>query len=117
MGLEGQLVLLTRSADLRQAHITSTIEDVRIWVDREDSASGADLQKILSDHGLTGGRLGVELEAYSLTGQRWDRVRSALNGFCSFENASGLVSRLRLVKSQAELAYVRRAGELADDAL
>ena len=49
MGLEGQLVLLTRSADLRQAHITSTIEDVRIWVDREDSASGADLQKILSD--------------------------------------------------------------------
>ena len=117
MGLEGQLVLLTRSADLRQARITSTIEDVRIWVDREDSDPGADLQKILSDHGLAGSCLGVELDAYSLTGQRWDMVRSALNGFCSFEDASGLVSRLRLVKSQAELAYVRRAGELADDAL
>ncbi|MEC9321179.1 MAG: Xaa-Pro peptidase family protein [Chloroflexota bacterium] len=117
MGLEGQVVLLTRSADLRQARITSTIEDVRIWVDREGSDPGMDLQKILDDHGLAGGCLGAELDAYSLTGQRWDMVRSALNGFCSVRDASGLVSRLRLVKSQAEVAYVRRAGELADGAL
>jgi Xaa-Pro dipeptidase len=33
------------------------------------------------------------------------------------EDASLLVSRLRLVKSEAELACVRRAAELADDAL
>ena len=44
-------------------------------------------------------------------------VKASLDGFCVWEDASDLVSRLRLVKSAAELAYVRRAGELADAAL
>ncbi|MDP6454661.1 MAG: Xaa-Pro peptidase family protein [SAR202 cluster bacterium] len=117
MGADGRLMLLTRSADLRQARLTSTIEDIRVWVDRADSNPGLDLRSVLEEIGLSGRRLGVELDAYSLTGQRWDMVRSALEGFCSHEDASGLVNRLRLVKSAAELAYVRRAAELGDDAL
>ena len=32
---DGRLVLLTRSADRLQAAFTSTVEDVRIWRDRE----------------------------------------------------------------------------------
>ncbi|MDP6798349.1 MAG: Xaa-Pro peptidase family protein [SAR202 cluster bacterium] len=116
MGADGRLVLLTRSADQRQARLTSTIEDIRIWVDRADSNPGLDLRSILEEHGLGGSHLGAELDAYSLTGQRWDMVRSALDGFCTHQDASGLVNRLRLVKSAAELVYVRRAAELADDA-
>ncbi len=34
---DGDLVLLTRAPDLRQAQRTSLIEDIRIWVDREGS--------------------------------------------------------------------------------
>ncbi len=117
MGADGRLMLLTRSADLRQARLTSTIDDIRVWVDRADSNPGLDLRSVLEEIGLSGRRLGVELDAYSLTGQRWDMVRTALEGFCSHEDASGLVNRLRLVKSEAELAYVRRAAELGDDAL
>ena len=117
LGADGRLVLLTRSADLRQARLTSVIEDIRIWVDRADSNPGQDLLSILEEQGLRGKHLGVELEAWCLTGKRWDMVRSALNGFCNHEDASELVSRLRLVKSEAELEYVRRAAELADDAL
>ena len=116
MGADGRLVLLTRSADQRQARLTSTIEDIRIWVDRADSNPGLDLRSILEEHGLGGSHHGAELDAYSLTGQRWDMVRSALDGFCTHQDASGLVNRLRLVKSAAELVYVRRAAELADDA-
>ena len=117
LGADGRLVLLTRSADLRQARLTSVIEDIRIWVDRADSNPGQDLLSILEEQGLRGKHLGVELEAWCLTGKRWDMVRSALDGFCTHEDASELVSRLRLVKSEAELEYVRRAAELADDAL
>ena len=117
LGADGHLTLLTRSADLRQALQTSTIEDIRVWADRADSNPGLDLRSILEEKGLSGGLLGVELDAYSLTGQRWDMVRSALEGFCFHEDASGLVNRLRLVKSESELVYVRRAAELADDAL
>jgi Xaa-Pro dipeptidase len=35
LGADGALALLTRSADQRQARLTSVIEDIRIWTDRE----------------------------------------------------------------------------------
>src|SRR5439155_15186726 len=35
LGADGSLALCTRSADLRQARITSVVEDVRIWRDRQ----------------------------------------------------------------------------------
>ena len=35
--LKGDLVLLTRAPDLRQAENTSIIKDIRIWVDKEKS--------------------------------------------------------------------------------
>src|SRR5258708_29637992 len=44
-------------------------------------------------------------------------VDGALQGFCRTEEASALVRLLRLVKSPAELRYVREAGRLADEAL
>ena len=117
MGADEKLVLLTRSADLRQARQTSTIDDIRIWVDRADSDAGRDLHGILEEQGCRGKHLGAELHAYCLTGQRWEMVKAPLDGFCTWEDASDLVSQLRLVKSEAEIAYVRRAAELADDAL
>ena len=117
MGTDGDLVLLTRSADLRQSRFTSMIEDVRIWVDRGDANPGMDLRDILEEKGCRGKRLGAELEAWSLTGRRWEMVKAALDDFCSLEDASHLVSELRLVKSDAETTYVRKAAELADAAL
>ena len=117
MSAGGTLILLTRSADLRQAHLTSVIEDVRIWVDSTDSNPGLDLRQILEEQGCRGKNLGVELEAWCLTGRRWEFVKAGLDGFCTHEDASTLVSQMRIIKSPAELEYVRRAAALADEAL
>ncbi len=117
MSAGGTLILLTRSADLRQAHLTSVIEDVRIWVDSADSNPGLDLRQILEEQGCWGKNLGVELEAWCLTGRRWEFVKAGLDGFCTHEDASTLVSQMRIIKSPAELEYVRRAAALADEAL
>ena len=117
LGADGALALCTRSADLRQARLTSVIEDVRIWRDREGANPAEDLRAMLADYGCRGKRLGVEYHAYGLTAQRGKMVDAALDGFCRTEDASDLVRLLRLVKSPAELAYVRRAGQLADEAL
>ena len=117
MSAGGTLILLTRSADLRQAHLTSVIEDVRIWVDSADSNPGLDLRQILEEQGCRGKNLGVELEAWCLTGRRWEFVKAGLDGFCSHEDASTLVSQMRILKRPAELEYVRRAAALADEAL
>ncbi len=117
LGIDGTLTLLTRAPDLRQARHTSVIEDIRIWSDAASARPARDLRDILDGHGCRGKRLGIELEAYGLTGRSWRMVEEALDGFCALEDASELVSVLRAVKSPAELAYARRAAELADDAL
>lgn len=113
---DGTMTLLTRAPDLRQTRHTSVIEDIRIWVDAPDAAPAEDLRAILEEHGCHGKRLGVEWESYGLTARNGMRLSHALESFCELVDASELVSRLRVVKSPAEIAYVRRAAALADDA-
>ncbi len=116
LGADGRVTLLTRAPDLRQARHTSDIEDVRIWVDREGAAPALELRAILEEHRCRGRRLGVEWDAYGLTAVNGRALDAALADFCALADASRLVSELRLVKSPAEIAYVRRAAALADEA-
>lgn len=116
MTADGKLALLTRAPDYRQAKFTSIVDDVRVWVDREGASPADDLKVMLAEFGVRGGRLGVEWESYGLTARNGQRLAAAMDGFADLEDASELVSRLRLVKSPAEIAYVRRAAELADAA-
>ncbi len=117
LGADGRMTLLTRTPDLRQAQVTSVIEDIRIWTDAPDAKPAEGLRAILDAHGCKGARLGVEYEAYGLTARNGKRLEAALDGFCDLADASDLVSRLRVIKSEAEVAYVRRAAALADQAL
>ena len=114
---DGRMSLLTRAPDLRQAQLTSTIEDIRIWVDREGGNPVDDLRGVLDDFGLANQGLGVEYEAYGLTARNGRRLNAGLDGYARLEDASTLISRLRVVKSAAEIAFARRAGELGDEAL
>jgi Xaa-Pro dipeptidase len=114
---DGDLVLLTRAPDLRQARHTSLIEDVRVWVDRAGSEPAEGLRELLAEKGLAGKRLGVEYASYGLTAANGKRVDAMLDGFASARDASDLIDRLRVIKSPAEIACVRRAAELADAAL
>lgn len=117
LGADGKMTLLTRAPDLRQAENTSVIDDIRIWIDRPDSSPAEELRAILDEHGCRGKRLGVEYEAYGLTARNGKRLDAALDGFCQLLDASDLVNRQRVVKSAAEITYVRTAATLADDAL
>jgi Xaa-Pro aminopeptidase len=114
---DGDLVLLTRAPDLRQAQHTSLIEDIRVWVDREGSEPARGLREVLAEKGLAGRRLGVEYDTYGLTAASGKRVDAALDGFAATSDASDLIGRLRVIKSPAEIACVRRAAGLADAAL
>lgn len=117
LGADGAIALLTRSADAYQASYTSIIDDIRIWRDREGASPGDDLRDMLESHGCRGKHLGIEYHAYGFTAQRGKMVDNALNGFCRYSDASDIVRLVRLVKSPAELEYVRKAGELAEAAL
>jgi Xaa-Pro dipeptidase len=114
---DGQMVLLTRSADLRQARHTSIIEDVRVWVDRTAADPAVDLKNLLMDLDLLGSRIGVEYDTHGLTGKNQRLLDHQLASFGTSVDASYIISHLRLIKSPAEIEYAERAAALSDDAL
>jgi Xaa-Pro dipeptidase len=114
---DGSMTLLTRSADLRQARNTSIIENILIWVDRPNADPTLDLKNLLSDLDLLGAKVGVEYDTHGMTGRVARLLDNQLASFCQMSDASYLVSTLRLVKSPAEIAHARKAGQLADAAL
>ncbi len=114
---KGDLVLLTRAPDLRQAQNTSIIKDIRIWVDKDKSNPADELKNILSELSLEKSNLGVEYEAYGLTGRNAIRLNNSLINFTTLHDKSELISFLRVLKSPAEIVYVKKAAELADKAM
>jgi len=113
----GDIVLLTRAPDLRQAQNTSIIKDIRIWIDNEKSKPSDELKKILSELNLEKSNIGVEYDSYGLTGKNAIDLNNSLKNFLTLHDKSQLVSKLRLVKSSEEIKYVKKASELTDKAL
>ena len=114
---KGNLILLTRAPDLRQAQNTSNINDIRIWVDKDDSTPTDDLKIILDELNLKGKKIGIEYEAYGLTGRNAIKLNQSLENYCSIEDKSELITKLRVIKSDEEITYVKKAATLADLAL
>ena len=113
----GNIILLTRAPDLRQAQNTSNIENIRIWIDKDESNPTDDLKIILDELSLKGKKIGVEYEAYGMTGRTALRLNKSLENYCDIEDQSELITKLRVIKSQEEITYVKKAAELADRAL
>ena len=112
---KGDLHLLTRTPDLRQAQFTSTLSDahIHIWAEVQGADPAVDLARLLADLGVTG-LVGYEGDTVGLTERNGRLLHRALPGLVE---ASDLIRALRRVKSPAEIAMHRRAAELSDDAL
>ena len=113
----GNIVLLTRAPDLRQAQNTSNIEDIRIWIDKDGSNPTDDLKLILDELNLKNKKIGIEYEAYGMTGRNALRLNKSLENYCDLDDHSELITKHRVIKSHEEIVYVKKAAELADKAL
>ncbi|POF29786.1 M24 family metallopeptidase [Roseibium marinum] len=113
---DGEKVLLTRSADQRQARHTSNIADIRIWIDRGSASPVTQLKDLLFDMDLLGSRIGIEYETHGMTGRIGLQINAELTSFADISDASELIPQLRAIKSAEEIVYVRKAAELADKA-
>jgi Xaa-Pro dipeptidase len=116
LGADDGMVLLTRSSDVRQAKITSIIEDVRLWVDAAGANPAVTLRETLGERIRPGARIGVEFASVTLNAQRGRMLEAAFAPDVELLDASTLIASFAVVKSPAELAYVREAGRLADEA-
>ncbi|MCY4333745.1 MAG: Xaa-Pro peptidase family protein [Litoreibacter sp.] len=112
---EGQLALLTRMPDLRQAQHTSTLgdADIHIWHERQGANPADDLTALLAGLGVRNGKIGIESQTPGLTDHNGRMVREVLGPLI---DASDLIRDLRRDKSPAEIDMHRRAAALSDDA-
>ncbi len=109
--------LLCRLPDVAQARDTSTIDDIRVWLNAEDANPAENLKAILQDRGLENAVIGMELDTYGLTAANDRLIMATLDGFCELVDASDVIRGMRLVKSASEMAYIKQAAALADAAV
>ncbi|MFK7937788.1 MAG: M24 family metallopeptidase [Roseovarius sp.] len=112
----GDLHLLTRLPDWRQAQLTSTLSDdeIHIWAEKEGVNPTDDLKALLSKLGVANGRLGYESKTQGLTDFNGQMLRAALPDLIE---ASEVIRTLRRFKSPAEVEMHRLAAKLSDDAM
>ena len=110
------MVLLTRSADMRQARHTSTLSNIVIWTDRGKPDPTTDLRNLLNDLDLLGCSIGVEYDTHGLTGRNARLLDEQLKTFGKIEDASNVIARLRVFKSAAEIKKAQKAAALSDAA-
>ncbi len=115
LSARGDLHLLTRAPDLRQAQLTSTLPDncIHIWPEFQGADPAADLARLVADLGITG-PVGYEGDTVGLTDRNGRALHRALPGLIE---STDLIRTLRRVKSPAEIEMHRRAAELSDNAL
>lgn len=113
---KGDIHLLTRAPDLRQALYTSTLSEdhIHIWDEVEGANPAKDLAKLLSELGLTKGKIGYESQTVGLTDFNGRLLRDAIP---NLQDIADLMLNLRRIKSSAEIAMHRKAAALSDDAL
>jgi len=108
---DGEMILTCRAMEAITVENQVTNAVFLGHADTEDVADYA--VAALGRAGVADGRIGMEMKSLFLTPHVADRVRAGTPG-AAWHDASGLVDRLRMVKSPLEMAYTRRAAEAAD---
>ncbi len=112
--LEGEPFFFIRALDAGPCRERVWFADVHTYLDWEDPMAA--LAGILAGRGLSGARIGLDLGSYCLPPRRYAAMRAALPG-AAFVDLGPVVNELRLIKSPAEIALLRRAAAIADEAL
>ncbi|MBR0647318.1 M24 family metallopeptidase [Plastoroseomonas hellenica] len=112
--LEGEPFFLIRALDASVCRERSWIADVPTYRDWEDPMPV--LAAALAARGLDGARIGLDFDSYGMSVARFAAMRAALPR-AEFVDIGAVVAELRLIKSPAEIALLRRAAGIADQAL
>ena len=104
-------VLIVREMELEIAQCTTWLDSFATVGDTEDPV--ARTRAVVAEHAPAGADGGLEQSTPFLAPNTWLRLRDEALAGRSARDCSGLVEALRRVNSPAEVAYLRRACELA----
>ena len=108
-------VFITRISEQASVEETSTLRASRYYRMHFDDPIEI-LADMLAENGLASSAIGVEMQAFNIRPAHWDWMKQLLPG-AKFKDASLLVLGERLIKSPEELAYQRKAAQIADHAM
>ncbi|MGO4836716.1 M24 family metallopeptidase, partial [Rhizobiaceae sp. 2RAB30] len=108
--------MLTRQGEHHEFETDSLAEEVVGWGGGEPGDPIASFAALARRMELPSARVGLEVPAYYLHPHHYLGIRDVL-GDALVAEPTNLIADLKLVKSQAEIAYIRRAASTADAAL
>ncbi len=114
IGVNGELTHLASPADLGNISYSSVCNDVRVSEDSEHSPRSEHIKDMLVSHGMSGKRIGIQVDTMGLTPRMFLEIQSKLDNWCNLIIAPDFIRELRLVKSSTELDYFRKAGGIMD---
>ncbi len=109
--LDREPVIITRLLEDSNAEHLTWVEERRPYGDSEDWV--ARTSDVIKDLGLGNKRIGIEKSSWFITISDFDRLQEMLPD-ATFVDCSMLVEEGRMIKSEAELEYMRQAAAAAE---
>jgi Xaa-Pro dipeptidase len=107
-------VMVLRRLEESNVRALSWIDTRRVYADIEDPIELT--ASVVKGSGLADGTLGIEKTSWFLTVADLERLQGFLSR-TKFVDTSGVVEQGRVVKSPAEIAYIRQAAQAAEAAM
>lgn len=109
----GPLTLLTRLCEVPLFQAESLAEDIRGWGGREPEDPITAVKQVMEEKGYLDQRVGLEVPAYYLHPYDYQKLAALLRESLVMD-ATDLIGRIKLVKSSAEVEYVRKSADILD---
>lgn len=111
----GPLTVLTREGERNEYRDDVRVDEVQTWGGCEPEDPIEVFAKVAGSLNLSKARVGIEVPAYYLHPHHYVRIKDIL-GKALVAEPTNLIHDLKLVKSPAELAYIREASRIVDEA-
>ena len=112
----GPLSIIVRLAEVAEYTDHSLAEDIRGWGGREPEDPIDVVKAVMEEKGYLTRRVGLEVPYYYLGVHDYAKIKELL-GDSLVTEATHLIEDLKLAKSAAEIAYIRKAAHIADAAM
>lgn len=112
----GPIAVLTREGERAEFQDDAWIDHLETWGGGEPGDPVAAFEQLARAVGALRGNIGMEVPAYYLHPRHYVQLRDLL-GTRLVAEPTNLIHDLKLIKSTAELAYIRRASQIADQGM
>jgi Xaa-Pro dipeptidase len=113
---DGPVRVLTRGGERNEFQDDALVDQLHTWGGGEPDDPIAAFGRLADSLGLRRARVGMEVPAYYLHPHHYVQIKQFL-GDALLAEPTNLIHDLKLVKSPAELEYIREASRFADEAM